>query len=64
MSGIETRVTRLERLDRADGIEPITRIVLVPLRGPGEPERDEHRNPIQAVIYDLNQPKSTLGAGT
>lgn len=38
---IETRVSRLERLASPAEIEPITRILLVPLRREGEPEPAE-----------------------
>jgi len=49
---IETRVTRLERRDSPAEVKPVTRIVLVPLRGPGEPDHDPAT---PSFFYELTQ---------
>lgn len=63
MVGIEKRICRLEgERGQENGRTEVTRIVLVPLRRPGESVEAEQQNPV--VFFDLNhQPKSTLGTG-
>ncbi len=60
MLSIEKRICRLEgEREQENGHADVTRIVLVPLKRPGELVGAEQQNPV--VVYDLNhQPKSTL----